>query len=227
MPKLKLLEVMPDIVAGYGLGKMEHHRLCVMAMCAVEDRLRHGESIGELTDQCECVSPVLRTLAIEVNDCRWYNERSRTKWALETVPKLLDTNDEKHDWRRLKAVIKHLVHEIVVPHLMVFKYPEFADELSKSPTLEVCVSIRRQFVELSFRSMYDSKKHEEVMHWMHIFQAMESLHSHLHYRKYVIDTVVSVVTNLATMLSTQPNDSVRVHKAGKVEALFNVALTTP
>ena len=109
---LKLLEVMPDVYAGRGVGNVVRHKLCVMAMCAAETRLRRGEPMGEATDVCECVSPLLRALAIVRNDAWWKSAEARTAWALDLVPKLLGTYDEDRDIRRAKAVARYAVRVI-------------------------------------------------------------------------------------------------------------------
>jgi len=133
MMTLKLLEVMPDVRAGYGLGSVEERKLCVMAMCSAEDRLRHGEPIGEETDECECVSPVLRTLAISKNDAEWESDEARTAWALDLVPKLLGTRDEVRDVRRAAALARYSVRVIAAKAMRSAGLLEEANRLTTLP----------------------------------------------------------------------------------------------
>jgi len=133
MMTLKLLEVMPDVHAGNGLGSVGEHQLCVMAMCAAEVRLRRGEPIGEATDECECVSPVLRALAIERNDSWWESAEARTAWALDLYPRLLGTRDEDRDIRRAKAVARYAVRVIAAKAM---RSAGLVEEANRLATLE-------------------------------------------------------------------------------------------
>jgi len=141
MMTLKLLEVMPNVKGCVGLGNYDLHQMCVMAMCVAEYRLRRGEPIGAATDKLECVCPLLRQLAIDVNDCVWPSEEARTKWALEMVPKLLNTYDESHEFRRTRAVIQHLVNKVLVPELKAAGYMDWAASLERATgTLQTILS---------------------------------------------------------------------------------------
>ena len=130
---LKLLEVMPDVHAGNGLGSVDRHELCVMAMCAAEARLRRGEPIGEATDQCKCVSPVLRELAIARNEAAWESDESRTAWALDLVPKLLGTYDDVRDVRRAAALARYSVRVIAAEALRSVRLLKEAERLATLP----------------------------------------------------------------------------------------------
>ena len=133
MMTLKLLEVMPNVHAGRGIGSVVKHELCVMAMCAAEDRLRRGEPIGEATDQCKCVSPLLRTLAIAKNDSWWESDKERTAWALDLYPRLLGTRDEARDVRRAAAVARYEVRVIAAEALRSAKLFNEAKRLASLP----------------------------------------------------------------------------------------------
>ena len=134
---LKLLEVMPDVHAGNGIGSVGEHQLCVMAMCAAEVRLRRGEPIGEATDECECVSPVLRALAIERNDSWWESAEARTAWALDLYPRLLGTRDEDRDIRRAKAVARYAVRVIATEAMRSVGLLEEADRLATLADVDI------------------------------------------------------------------------------------------
>ena len=130
---LKLLEVMPDLRAVRGVGDVAMHDLCVLAMCAAEDRLRRGEPIGEATDQVECVSPVLRVLAIARNDAAWESDAARTEWALALVPRLLGSRDDARDVRRAAAVARYAVRVIAAAAMRAAGLGYAADRLAALP----------------------------------------------------------------------------------------------
>jgi len=130
---LKLLDVMPDVRAVHGVGDVAKHTLSVLAMCAAEDRLLRGEPIGEATEQVECVSPVLRVVAIARNVAAWESDAARTDWALALVPRLLDTRDDARDVRRAAAVARYAVRVIAAAALRAGGLPEAADRLAALP----------------------------------------------------------------------------------------------
>jgi F0F1-type ATP synthase epsilon subunit len=78
-----------------GIGSIENNQACVMAQAAILDALDKGRYIGDLTDELECACPVLRGLAIALNDVRWWEsdiERTRTLRPLLTL--ILDSRRE-------------------------------------------------------------------------------------------------------------------------------------
>ena len=80
---------------GNGLGDYEQGNACVMACAVALWRFRHGEELGEATDELDCVCPVLRRLAIRLNDGVWWpaGEAERTAVLIPMVPRLLGTNN--------------------------------------------------------------------------------------------------------------------------------------
>jgi hypothetical protein len=65
---------------------------CVVAQAAILDALSRNESIKEPTDKLECACPVLRTLAITINDIpEWPSDHTRTESLQSLIPALLDS----------------------------------------------------------------------------------------------------------------------------------------
>ena len=74
-----------------GVGDFEK-TACVVAQAAILDALHRGVSLTEPTDELDCACPLLRHLAIGLNDTRWWDsdaERSETLRPL--VGALLDS----------------------------------------------------------------------------------------------------------------------------------------
>ena len=91
---------------GSGVGDYEEGNACVMACAVALWRFRHGEELGTATDELDCVCPVLRRIAIRLNDGIWWpgGEAERTAALLPLVARLLGTNDpEKTQLRMYRA----------------------------------------------------------------------------------------------------------------------------
>jgi hypothetical protein len=75
-----------------GLGILENNQACLVAQAAIVDALANGEKITELTDSLECACPVLRVLAIALNDVKWWDsDKERTEALRPLIPMLLDS----------------------------------------------------------------------------------------------------------------------------------------
>ena len=75
-----------------GLGDLDKEEACVVAQAAIVDSLCRGESIANLTDSLNCACPVLRTLAIAMNDVAWWKDaEERTSTLRPLIPLLLDS----------------------------------------------------------------------------------------------------------------------------------------
>ena len=75
-----------------GLGSLENNKVCVVAQAAILDALSKGQPITTLTDVLDCACPVLRVLAIALNDGGWWdNDQERTKTLRPLISLLLDS----------------------------------------------------------------------------------------------------------------------------------------
>jgi hypothetical protein len=75
-----------------GLGKLENNQACLVAQAAIVEALANGDEIKELTDSLECACPVLRVLAIALNDVKWWDSnKERTEALRPLIPMLLDS----------------------------------------------------------------------------------------------------------------------------------------
>ena len=75
-----------------GLGSLENNKVCVVAQAAILDALSKGQPITTLTDDLDCACPVLRVLAIALNDGGWWdNDQERTKTLRPLISLLLDS----------------------------------------------------------------------------------------------------------------------------------------
>lgn len=92
-----------EVTDGIGDGQ---RAACVMHCAAIADAARRGESLREPTDQLACCCPVLRTVAIALNDAPWWGGApERREWLLPLVPMLLDSKgvDETTQRRAMRC----------------------------------------------------------------------------------------------------------------------------
>jgi hypothetical protein len=92
-PVIDLGPVAPLIMTkGVGDGKTT---ACVMAQAATIDALRRGETLEAATDEMKCACPVLRRLAIRLNDTDWWeDDMERTNTLRPLIPLLLDSRGD-------------------------------------------------------------------------------------------------------------------------------------
>lgn len=77
---------------GVGDGKTTS---CVMAQAATINALRQGKTLDAPTDEMECACPVLRRLAIRLNDGAWWaDDMERTAVLRPLIPLLLDSRGD-------------------------------------------------------------------------------------------------------------------------------------
>jgi len=97
--------------AGVGDGKTT---MCVMAQAACIDALRKGKTLKTPTDEMECACPVLRRMAIRLNDAKWWKDNAeRTELLRPIIPLLLDSRgDRALTERRAFLVADHSVRVI-------------------------------------------------------------------------------------------------------------------
>ena len=72
-----------------GVGCLELHQACVVAQAAILDKLSRGEEITVITDTLECACPVLRVLAIALNDIKWWESDRERQETLNPLRLLL------------------------------------------------------------------------------------------------------------------------------------------
>lgn len=75
-----------------GVGSLGNNTACVMAQAAILDALDKGKPIVDLTDKLDCACPVLRKLAITLNDGRWWaDDLQRTRILRPLLTLILDS----------------------------------------------------------------------------------------------------------------------------------------
>ena len=82
--------IAPLIMAkGVGNGK---ETACLVAQAATIDALRKGQTLDKPTDELVCACPLLRRLAISMNDADWWkSNEERTEHLRPLIPLLLDS----------------------------------------------------------------------------------------------------------------------------------------
>ncbi len=87
---------------------------CVMAQAATIDALRKGLTLDRPTDKMECACPVLRRMAIRLNDGNWWaSDIERTEMLRPLIPMLLDSRGKRElTQRRIYSVTDHAVRVI-------------------------------------------------------------------------------------------------------------------
>lgn len=82
--------IAPLIMAsGVGDGKTT---ACLVAQAATIDALRKGQTLETPTDALECACPLLRHMAIAMNDASWWkSNEERTRHLRPLIPLLLDS----------------------------------------------------------------------------------------------------------------------------------------
>jgi hypothetical protein len=78
-----------DYTMPSGVGCLKKHQACVVAQAAILDKLSRGEEITEITDTLECACPVLRVLAIALNDIGWWASDQERQDTLNPLRLLL------------------------------------------------------------------------------------------------------------------------------------------
>jgi len=87
--------VIAPLLMGSGVGDGKT-TACVMAQAATIDALRNGRTLDKPTDKMECACPVLRRLAIRLNDTNWWNSNEeRTETLRPIIPLLLDSRGNR------------------------------------------------------------------------------------------------------------------------------------
>ena len=73
-------------------GGIHGEQACLVAQAAILDAVRHGRKISAPTDKLECACPILRRLAIYINDGPWWkSDQERTEILRPLIPLLLDS----------------------------------------------------------------------------------------------------------------------------------------
>ena len=105
--------VIAPLIMGEGVGDGKT-TACVMAQAATIDALRKGKTLDAPTDEMECACPVLRRIAIRLNDTRWWkNNVERTEHLRPLIPLLLDSKgDETLTDKRVFFAADHAVRDL-------------------------------------------------------------------------------------------------------------------
>ena len=84
-------KVIAPLIMGSGVGDGQT-TACVMAQAATIDALRKGKTLDAPTDKMECACPILRCMAIQLNDGNWWDSNEeRTEALRPLIPLLLDS----------------------------------------------------------------------------------------------------------------------------------------
>lgn len=87
--------VIAPLIMGSGVGDGKT-TACVVAQAATIDALRNGKTLDKPTDEMECACPVLRRLAIRLNDTEWWkSNEERTEVLRPIIPLLLDSRGSR------------------------------------------------------------------------------------------------------------------------------------
>jgi len=114
---------------GHGAGRYYNHRVCIMSALFLVTEIAAGrvtleQAIKdpdegphfETRDSVNCVSWTLRSLAIQRNDYKPQDERSRRSWAMALMPRLVgtaysgprETGEENQEYERKLEEIEKL-----------------------------------------------------------------------------------------------------------------------
>ncbi len=78
-----------------GIGNLAENKISLVAQANLIDCLEKGLPIEALSDSLECACPVLRVLAIGLNDTKWWvNDQERTETLRPLISLLLDSRRE-------------------------------------------------------------------------------------------------------------------------------------
>lgn len=105
--------VIAPLIMGNGVGDGKTTS-CVMAQAATIDALRRGETLAAPTDQMECACPLLRRMAIRLNDTAWWKDNEeRTALLRPIIPLLLDSKvSQELTWTRIFRSVDFVVREL-------------------------------------------------------------------------------------------------------------------
>lgn len=124
--------------SGVGDGKTT---ACVMAQAATIDALRKGKTLDAPTDEMECACPVLRRLAIKLNDGPWWKGNlDRTDYLRPLIPLLLDSRGSRDLTLRRAFKIVDITVRQITPIGLEKRFPEHAKNLRELPEIKDKVS---------------------------------------------------------------------------------------
>lgn len=123
-------KILKSITLVSGEGNLREGEACVMSAANYYYRRKHDKTFDETSDDCECVSPLLRELVITRNDSAWGSDKERTDWGLPLAYKVLDTNGDSNLLKeQLKVILKGFVNYYFLPYLKLM------DKAAKTPEL--------------------------------------------------------------------------------------------
>ena len=137
-----------------GLGSLENNKVCVVAQAAILDALSKGQPITTLTDDLDCACPVLRVLAIALNDGGWWdNDQERTKTLRPLISLLLDSKRDSvvTAQRAVKASLfaKHAAEYAAESAAESAKYAKYAAECAaeSAATIHTVKTLRNDLLK--------------------------------------------------------------------------------
>jgi len=101
------LTLIGNSVGNYGRGKA-----CVMSAARAKYRLSLGLDLGPAEDELECACPIVRRLAIGLNDGPWWaDDEERTAELTPLIDVVIGTRDDAATERRVYLVADRAVRE--------------------------------------------------------------------------------------------------------------------
>lgn len=132
---MELPEVIRNLRFVDGVGNPSEGTACVMSAAVALIRIQRGEDMGNATDMLECVCPVVRRLAISIND-RIENETDRKSWALGVIPRLIDSNKGLElTIKRAFACADFAMRTIAADAIQRLGLNEFSERIKSLPTI--------------------------------------------------------------------------------------------
>jgi len=133
------LDLIKEFTFIAGKGDYNAKQACIMSAAVAKWRVEHGEPLGSATDCLDCVCPVVRRLAISINDRSWWkDDAERTDVLLPFVDKILDTKNEKLTLRRAFLCADYACRIFAPNALEVVKKAEWADRLrALAPVVDI------------------------------------------------------------------------------------------
>jgi len=116
-----------------GEGDYDKHQASIMSAAVAKWRLDHGEPLGDATDKLDCVCPVVRRLAVSINNMVWWKtDGERTNILKPLIDNLLNTKgSDELMCRRAYRCADVAVREFAASALRARGFESEAEELEK------------------------------------------------------------------------------------------------
>jgi hypothetical protein len=148
---------------------------CLVAQANILDALAKGRSISEPTDKLDCACPMLRRLAIYLNDGNWWtDDQERTERLRPLIPLLLDSvGDLDQTKRRGMRYLDFWVREITPAIFDRVGKRDISEKLrSLSPIMDEKTTTHALQVCLSISSALDSIFDHDIDRTVELEQAV-------------------------------------------------------